>query len=132
MKINFPSVLQIVEKGISAHAFKEKMAIQNMANEKTLGRTKDEDPYRREIAIFNQKAGVINFKSIKDPSPFKQEYNPNHPYAKNGFIRIPNVNRTIENLDRNNAKIVQSTLFKIFGSLNSTAKRVYESMMSGG
>lgn len=125
--INNISINTILSHGIAAHNFKEQIATQNLVNEETVGA---DGSYRRELVIFNEKDGVINFKKVQDSSALKNIYNPTHPYAnEQGFVAMPNVDRKIEILDRNDARLMKNILFKIFADIKRTSKKVYETMM---
>jgi len=80
----------------------------NVANMYTT-RGLDGEPFRRRIAMFasgNPSAGknapgVHVRKIVRDPSPFRLQFNPSHPDAlksgpKKGYVRMPNVNISTE------------------------------------
>ncbi len=66
-------------------------------------------PYRRRVAIFAEgnpakgkdAPGVHVQSIIRDPAPFRKEYDPSHPDAiqsgpDRGYVLMPNVNRSTE------------------------------------
>jgi flagellar basal-body rod protein FlgC len=83
---------------------------ENIANANTT-RTPSGTPYRRKVAVFREQTGstfdqiLANATGgtaqgkgveiagiVEDQSPFKKEYNPNHPDAdEEGYVSLPNV-----------------------------------------
>lgn len=98
--------------GMSVQSERIKVITENIANVDTVGLSPDEDPYRRKNIYFenysNKKTGanLLRVKKIReDQSEFKKEYNPSHPAADaEGYIRTPNVDRTLESVDLKDAQ----------------------------
>lgn len=103
--------------GLTAERLRMDVISNNIANVNTT-RTKDGGPFRRELPIFEARHpagrwpfqerempqrignGVRVVSVMKDQSPFKLVYDPNHPDAdKDGYVRMPNVNITHEMVD---------------------------------
>src|ERR1051325_7676400 len=81
----------------------------NIANMNTTRNTRGEPaPYRRRFAVFasgqadaSGKAGVSVSKIEIDHSPFRKEYQPNHPDAdKEGYVSYPNIDLAAEYVNR--------------------------------
>ena len=104
---------RLLEQGLDGVWLKQKIISQNIANAETT-RTVDGTPYRRKLVIFEEKKsfkkvfdekitkyeGVGVTKVIEDDAPFVPVYDPNHPDAdENGYVNMPNVDRTKETLD---------------------------------
>jgi flagellar basal-body rod protein FlgC len=77
----------------------------NIANMNTTRNARGEAiPYRRRFAVFAagrpdapKKAGVSVSKIQIDPSPFRKEYQPNHPDAnRDGYVSYPNIDLAVE------------------------------------
>ncbi|HEV8378032.1 MAG TPA: flagellar basal body rod protein FlgC [Tepidisphaeraceae bacterium] len=77
----------------------------NIANMNTTRNARGEPvPYRRRFAVFAtgrpdapNKAGVSVSKIQIDSSPFRKEYQPNHPDAnKDGYVSYPNIDLAVE------------------------------------
>jgi flagellar basal-body rod protein FlgC len=77
----------------------------NIANMNTTRNARGEAvPYRRRFAVFAtgrpeapNKAGVSVSKIQIDQSPFRKEYQPNHPDAdKDGYVSYPNIDLAVE------------------------------------
>ena len=80
----------------------------NIANMYTT-RGGDGEPFRRRVALFaagnpaagKDAPGVHIRQVVRDPSPFRKEYNPSHPDAlrsgpDKGYVRMPNVELSTE------------------------------------
>ena len=80
----------------------------NIANMYTT-RGLDGEPFRRRVVLFaegNPAVGKgspgVHIKSVvRDPTPFRREYNPSHPDAiqsgpDQGYVRMPNVDMSTE------------------------------------
>jgi len=77
----------------------------NIANMNTTRNARGEPvPYRRRFAVFSTgqpdspgKAGVSVSKIEVDHSPFRKEYQPNHPdHDKDGYVSYPNIDLAVE------------------------------------
>jgi flagellar basal-body rod protein FlgC len=77
----------------------------NIANMNTTRNARGEAiPYRRRFAVFAtgrpeapNKAGVSVSRIQIDQSPFRKEYQPNHPDAnKDGYVSYPNIDLAVE------------------------------------
>lgn len=77
----------------------------NIANMNTTRNARGESiPYRRRFAVFAagqpdspSKAGVCVSKIQIDHSPFRKEYQPNHPDAnQDGYVSYPNIDLAVE------------------------------------
>jgi len=106
------SGIDISASGLTAQRLRMDIISGNIANVETT-RTEDGGPYRRKVAVFQEKLqnkmsvfgsglSVLNdnandkgveVKEIReDQSPFKIEYRPNHPDAdEDGYLRLPNI-----------------------------------------
>jgi flagellar basal-body rod protein FlgC len=89
-----------------------KIVTENIANSETTGLTADEEPYRRKNIFFenvqDKKTGanLLRVRKISESqAEFKKEYNPSHPAAdEGGYVRMPNVDRTLESVDLRDAQ----------------------------
>src|SRR3989338_2954180 len=116
-----PSVMKILEHAVAAHAYKEEKATQNFVNAETINEL---GPYTRVLTIFDNKDGLMHMRKMASMAPFPQIYNPKHPYADaQGFVHMPNVDKKIELLDRNDARFMKNILFKIFGDINRNIRK---------
>jgi flagellar basal-body rod protein FlgC len=109
--------IDISSSGLTAERLRMDVISNNIANVNTT-RTEDGEPFRRKMAIFQarhaygQRAyqdrmnpkepgrGVRVTAIMEDMTPFKMEYNPEHPDADaEGYIRRPNINIVHEMVD---------------------------------
>lgn len=103
--------------GLSAERLRMDIISNNIANVNTT-RAEDGGPFRRRMAIFQSRGrpnpgpfdtgglpqqtgeGVRVTSIQEDQSPFKLEFEPNHPDADaNGYVRRPNINIVHEMVD---------------------------------
>ncbi len=98
--------------GMKAQGSRMRVIAENLANAHSMGRSPEEDPYRRKTLTFrnvlNREQGVELVKVGKirtDKSEFGLRYNPGHPAAdERGYVRMPNVNSIIEMNDMREAQ----------------------------
>lgn len=116
----FLQSLQIVGSALTAHRKRVDVVAQNLANIATT-RTEDGGPYARKQVVLreqttpfsrilsqsrlsnqlqNQPRGVIVERVVESQEPFIPVYDPTHPDAnEQGYVLMPNVNRTQEQVD---------------------------------
>ncbi len=109
--------IDISASGLTAERLRMDVISNNIANVNTT-RTEDGEPFRRKMAIFQARhaygqrpyldrinpqepgKGVRVTAIMEDMSPFKMEYDPNHPDADSeGYVRRPNINIVHEMVD---------------------------------
>ena len=102
---------------MTAQKLRMDIIAQNIANAEVT-RTERGIPYRRKMVVFNSLAEGGNFREtlnnvmgvkgkgvkvsavVEDRSPFVRVYDPGHPDAnEEGYVLLPNVNRTQEMID---------------------------------
>ncbi|MDK2810325.1 MAG: flagellar basal-body rod protein FlgC [Petroclostridium sp.] len=109
--MSFFKALDISASGLSAQRLRMDLISQNISNADTT-RTEKGTPYRRKVAVFEERDGSPSFSQylsesskarlntsgvrvsriIEDSSPFKRIYNPGHPDAdRDGYVLMPNV-----------------------------------------
>ena len=113
--MSFLSSMDISKNALSAQRLRMDIITQNIANSETT-RTADGTPYRRQLVVFEEKNsfekvlgeqrsklkynGVTVAKIVKDDSPLNPVYDPDNPDAdEDGYVMMPNVDRTEETLD---------------------------------
>lgn len=105
------SALDTGASGLTAQRLRMDLISQNIANASTT-RTENGTPYRRKVAVFEEKQsgtpfseylsessrqlisgnGVRVARIAEDPTPFKRVYDPGHPDADSeGYVQMPNV-----------------------------------------
>ena len=103
---------------LSAQRVRMDVIAENLANITTT-RTANGQPYRRRYVVFQQREDEVSFSSLldraqarsngsgvrvseirEDESPFKLDYNPEHPDANaEGYVQMPNVDLAVEMID---------------------------------
>ncbi len=105
--------MDIAAKGMKAQGTRMRVISENMANAQTTGKTKDDEPYRRQTVTFKNELNRANGtrevavdKIGKDEkSDFIMKYDPSHPAAdEKGVVKMPNVNPLIEMADMREAQ----------------------------
>lgn len=104
--------LFISASGLKAQNGRMRIIAENIANADSVGRTPNEDPYRRKIPTFRAQfekevgAQVVTLGKIQeDQSAFEERYEPGHPAANElGYVKEPNVNTLIETVDMREAQ----------------------------
>jgi flagellar basal-body rod protein FlgC len=111
------SSLNISASGMTAQRLRLDLIANNLANVNTT-RTEGGGPYQRQIPLFAAKkeaSSLSNFRNnyfnpigsgvrvvgiVKDPTPAKVVYDPQHPDAgPDGYVAMPNVNVVMEMTD---------------------------------
>lgn len=112
------SSFNISASGMTAQRLRMDLIANNLANANTT-RTKDGGPYKRQVPVFALKnaapflpdfftagpnkiaAGGVKVEAIlKDPTPPRKVFSPDHPDAQeDGYVDYPNVNVIMEMTD---------------------------------
>jgi flagellar basal-body rod protein FlgC len=105
------SAMKISAFGMKAQQERIKIIAQNIANKDSTTTSPNDDPYRRQIILLQNKydrklnSNRVYIKEFaKDRSQFKLVYDPSHPAADNkGYVKYPNVDMNIEIADSKDA-----------------------------
>ena len=106
MNIDRISASDIAVSGLKAQRARMNIIANNIANAETT-RTPEGGAFRRQMVIFRgeeikhgtnpEDLGVMVKRVIRDPSPLRQVYDPQHPDANaDGIVNYPNVNMAVE------------------------------------
>lgn len=104
--------MAVSASGLKAQSTRLRVIAENIANADSVSTKPGGDPYRRKLIEFGNEldrangVDVVKVERIRqDTSDFRMVYDPTHPAADaNGYIRMPNVNRFIENMDMREAQ----------------------------
>lgn len=104
--------LQIAAAGLRAQSARMRIIAENLANADSTARTPGEDPYQRQIPVFDTEldraigAQVVRMNDVRlDESEFRTVYEPGHPAADGeGYVRYPNVSSLVELMDMRDAQ----------------------------
>ncbi len=105
--MGFFNSINVSASGLTAERLRMDLISENIANA-NVTRTPSGTPYRRKVAIFRAQEAdsfqsILSGKTltgngveiagiVEDQSPFKKEYNPDHPDADvDGYVNLPNV-----------------------------------------
>jgi len=103
--------LRVAAAGLEAQSTRMRVVSENLANAQSTGNTPGAEPYQRKTITFSSEldrasdASLVKVDKIgRDKSPFRVEYDPDHPAADDrGFVKMPNVNMLIEMADMREA-----------------------------
>ena len=125
--------MKLAAAGMKAQGERMRVISENLANKDSVGRTADEDPYRRKIVSFknalDREIGARKVevdKIIEDKSPFGLKFDPNHPAAnEDGYVKTPNVNALIEMMDM---KETQRSYQANLGVIDASKKMIAQTL----
>jgi len=103
--------LRVAAAGLEAQSTRMRVVAENLANAQSTATTPGGDPYQRKTIIFSSEldraaqASLVKVDRIgRDETPFRVEYDPDHPAADDsGYVKLPNVNMLIEMADMREA-----------------------------
>lgn len=142
MRGSLDKALDISVSALNAERMRMELISSNIANVSTT-RSLDGGPYRRKIAIFEEKqlsfddvlakaekkvggGGVELVDVVDDNSPFQKVYNPTHPDAdQEGYVSLPNVNLATEMVDMVSASKMYEANITAF---NATKKMMQDTL----
>jgi flagellar basal-body rod protein FlgC len=110
--MDFTKAIQVAVSGLKAQSGRMRVISENIANADSAPANANADPYRRKVPTFQRKfdkelnAEMVQMGKIaRDQGAFKTRLEPGHPAAdRNGYVRMPNVNSTIESMDLREAQ----------------------------
>ena len=99
--------MKLAAAGMKAQGERMRVISENLANKDSVGRTPEDNPYRRKIVTFkNSLDREMDIKKVEvdkiteDKSEFGMKFDPSHPAADDaGYVKIPNVNSLVELMD---------------------------------
>jgi flagellar basal-body rod protein FlgC len=103
--------LSISAAGMSAQSTRLRIVAENIANRDSTGNAPGAEPYRRKTITFasrmDRALGAETVRVVRvgrDNAAFPERFEPSHPAADaRGYIRTPNVDSLIENMDMREA-----------------------------
>ena len=127
----------VLSQGMQNNHMRALIASQNFANADSVGRTPEEEPYKRqmiEIEAQKDRQGVMmpKIRSItNDPSPPRMVYKPGHPAANDkGLLKMPHINTHLELADFQEANTASMGCAKLY-ALNTEMMSRTHSLMKG-
>lgn len=125
--------IAISASGMKAQGERMRVISENLANKDSVGRTADDDPYRRKLVTFKNtldretNARKVEVDSVvEDKSDFGLKYDPSHPAANpDGYVKIPNVNALVEIMDM---KETQRSYQANLGAIDASKKMIMQTL----
>ncbi len=110
--MDFMRSLQVAVSGLKAQSGRMRVISENIANADSAPPNPQAEPYRRKVPTFERRfdrelqAETVRLgKVARDQGAFRVRHEPGHPAAdRNGNVRLPNVNSTIESMDLREAQ----------------------------
>ncbi len=110
--MDFLRSINVAASGLKAQSGRMRIIAENIANADSTASTPGGNPYQRKIPTFHTSfnkeldAQVVELGRIqRDSAPFNSKYEPGNPAADaNGYIKTPNVNSLIEQMDLKEAQ----------------------------
>ena len=120
--------------GMRAQALRLRVIAENLANQDNASLEPNQDPYRRKTVHFknvlDRKLGVelVQVDKIEqDQSPFRLQFEPNHPGAdENGYVKYSNVRGLIEIADMRQANRSYQAQLNVFRLTKEMVARTNE------
>jgi flagellar basal-body rod protein FlgC len=136
--MDFVKSLQVAVSGLKAQSGRMRVISENIANADSLPTTQGADPYRRKIPRFERKfdrelqAETVRLGRVaRDQKEFGTKFEPGHPAAdRNGYVKIPNVNSTIESMDLREAQRSYEANLNVVTSTRRMIQRTLELLRS--
>lgn len=128
--------LAISAAGMAAQATRLRVVAENIANRESTGNAPGADPYRRRTITFanrlDRELGVETVRVARmgrDASAFPERFEPSHPAADaRGYVRLPNVNSLIENMDMREANRSYSANLAVLDTTRQMLMRAIEAL----
>jgi flagellar basal-body rod protein FlgC len=126
--------IQVAVSGLKAQSGRMRVISENIANADSVPQNPNADPYRRKIPTFQRRfdreldAETVRLGKIaRDQKPFQTRLEPGHPAAdRNGYVKIPNVNSTIESMDLREAQRSYEANLNVVTSTRRMIQRTLE------
>jgi flagellar basal-body rod protein FlgC len=126
--------IQVAVSGLKAQSGRMRVISENIANADSVPQNPNADPYRRKIPTFERRfdreldAETVRLGKIgRDQKAFQTRLEPGHPAAdRNGYVKIPNVNSTIESMDLREAQRSYEANLNVVTSTRRMIQRTLE------
>jgi flagellar basal-body rod protein FlgC len=126
--------IQVAVSGLKAQSGRMRVISENIANADSVPQNPNADPYRRKIPTFERRfdreleAETVRLGKIgRDQKAFQTRLEPGHPAAdRNGYVKIPNVNSTIESMDLREAQRAYEANLNVVTSTRRMIQRTLE------
>ncbi|WP_424813855.1 flagellar basal body rod protein FlgC [Roseococcus sp. YIM B11640] len=128
--------LSISAAGMSAQSTRLRVVAENIANRDSTGQSPGAEPYRRKTVTFasrlDRELGAETVRVARlgtDQRDFPETYEPGHPAADaRGYVRRPNVDSMIENMDMREANRSYSANLAVLETTRGMLLRAIETL----
>jgi flagellar basal-body rod protein FlgC len=132
--MDFMKSIQVAVSGLKAQSSRMRVISENIANADSAPAAANAEPYRRKVPTFERRfdrelgAETVSVGRIaRDQKAFKSRFEPGHPAAdRNGFVRMPNVDSTIESMDLREAQRSYEANLNVVTSTRRMIQRTLE------
>lgn len=132
--MDFLRSINVAASGLKAQSGRMRVIAENIANADSTASTPGGDPYQRKIPTFRTSfdkeldAQVVELGRIqRDSAPFVSKYEPGNPAADaNGYIKTPNVNSLIEQMDLKEAQRSYEANLGVIGATRRMLSRTLD------
>ena len=130
--------ISIAASGLKAESGRMRVIAENLANADSTSKTAGGDPYQRKVPTFESQfdqdldARVVGLGRIRrDTTPFRTEYQPGNPSADaKGFVKLPNVNPLVEQMDMREAQRAYEANLNLIGAARRMIARTLDILRS--
>lgn len=131
-------LMDVAAAGLRAQSARMRVIAENVANASSTGRTPGEDPYRRQVPVFDAEfdralnAEIVRMDDVAlDRSAFPVRYEPGHPAAnEEGYVAYPNVSALIELMDMRAAQRAYEANLNMIEQARAMSSRALELLRS--
>jgi flagellar basal-body rod protein FlgC len=136
--MDFLKSIQVAVSGMKAQSGRMRVISENIANADSVPQTPGAEPYRRKVPTFERRfdreleAETVRMGKIaRDQRAFNTRFEPGHPAAdRQGYVRMPNVNSTIESMDLREAQRSYEANINVVTSTRRMIQRTLDMLRS--
>jgi flagellar basal-body rod protein FlgC len=130
---NADAAISAATSALRAQQSRMRVVAENIANSDSIATTPGQDPYRRQVPVFEPTMTADGGKGVRmaqvrpDPSAFHTEYNPGSPGADaSGYVRTPNVDPLTEAMDLKEAQRAYEANLNVIQTVNAMETRTLD------
>jgi flagellar basal-body rod protein FlgC len=136
--MDFLKSIQVAVSGMKAQSGRMRVISENIANADSVPQSPGAEPYRRKVPTFERRfdreleAETVRMGKIaRDQRAFNTRFEPGHPAAdRQGYVRMPNVNSTIESMDLREAQRSYEANINVVTSTRRMIQRTLDMLRS--
>jgi len=128
--------LSISAAGMAAQSARLRVVAENIANRDSTGQSPGADPYRRKTITFENRVDrALGTRTVQiarvgtAAGDFPEQYDPGHPAANAaGYVRRPNIDSLIENMDMREAQRSYSANLSVLETTRGMLNRAIDAL----